>query len=295
VELADLEVFLILAEELHFGRTATRAHVSPARISQRIQALERHVGAALFERTSRRVVLTPLGDQLRQDLTPAHAALLSALSRAREAARSPAGTLRIGFTETTAGSALDQLIEAFEQAQPDCTAVLREVRIFEPLMPLRTNEIDVVINWLIFDEPDLTLGPVLSEYPRMLAVGVNHPLAGSESVSAEVLADYPLTNWQSSGIPKAALEHMVPSYTPSGLPTRLHPTPVRTAAEGASLIARGQTVHPTIGTYPIRGRSDLTFIPIVDLPPLPLGLIWCTAHENARIRALAEVARTLRP
>jgi DNA-binding transcriptional LysR family regulator len=182
VELADLEVFLILAEELHFGRTAARAHVSPARISQRIQALERHVGAALFQRTSRRVVLTPLGERLRQDLTPAHEALLSALSRAREAARSPAGTLRIGFTETTAGSALDELVVAFERAQPDCTAVLREVPIFEPLLPLRTNEIDVLINWLIFDESDLTLGPVLAEYPRVLAVSIDHPLAGNESV-----------------------------------------------------------------------------------------------------------------
>jgi hypothetical protein len=45
----------------------------------------------------------------------------------------------------------------------------------------------------------------------------------------------------------------------------------------------------------MRSRRDVTFIPIVDLPPLPLGLIWCTAHENARIRALAQVARDTRP
>lgn len=38
---------------------------------------------------------------------------------------------------------------------------------------------------------------------------------------------------------------------------------------------------------------DISLIPIRDLPPLPLGLIWVTAHENSRIRALATVAREL--
>jgi hypothetical protein len=40
-------------------------------------------------------------------------------------------------------------------------------------------------------------------------------------------------------------------------------------------------------------RDDIALIPIKDLPPLRLGLIWCTAHDNARIQALAETARTL--
>jgi hypothetical protein len=41
------------------------------------------------------------------------------------------------------------------------------------------------------------------------------------------------------------------------------------------------------------GRDDITLVPITDLAPLPLGLIWVTAHDNARIRALAETARSL--
>jgi hypothetical protein len=41
-------------------------------------------------------------------------------------------------------------------------------------------------------------------------------------------------------------------------------------------------------------RDDITLIPITDLPPLPLGLIWCAAHDNARIQALAQTARSLR-
>ena len=61
LERYELETFLTLAEELHFGRTAERTHVSTARVSQTIKKLERRVGAPLFNRTSRHVELTPSG------------------------------------------------------------------------------------------------------------------------------------------------------------------------------------------------------------------------------------------
>lgn len=61
VELRDIEIFLVLAEELHFGRTAQRLHVSQARVSQAIKKQERRIGAELFTRTSRTVHLTEVG------------------------------------------------------------------------------------------------------------------------------------------------------------------------------------------------------------------------------------------
>jgi DNA-binding transcriptional LysR family regulator len=71
MELREIEIFLALAEELHFSRTAERLHVSQARISQTIKKLERQVGAPLFDRTSRSVAPTPIGARLRDDLAPA--------------------------------------------------------------------------------------------------------------------------------------------------------------------------------------------------------------------------------
>ncbi len=62
VELREIQIFLVLAEELHFGRTADRLHVTPARVSQVIKKQERAIGAELFKRTSRNVQLTPVGD-----------------------------------------------------------------------------------------------------------------------------------------------------------------------------------------------------------------------------------------
>jgi DNA-binding transcriptional LysR family regulator len=293
VELADVEAFLILADELHFGRTAERTYVSPARVSQRIHAIEREIGGSLFERTSRRVTLTPLGAALRDELQPAYERLTAALATARTAARSPAGLIRVGFTSTTAGPPLDQLVVAFEAAQSDSTVTLHEVAIFDPLAPLRAGEIDVLVNWLVLDEPDLTLGPKLAEYSRMLAVAADHPLASEPDVSIEVLGDFPVPNWTLA--PSAYAKALVPERTPSGRPVLIHPTPARTFAEGISLVARGQAVHPTMSSMASRVGDRIVLVPINDLPPIALGLIWCTAYENARIRSLAAVAEQVVP
>jgi len=65
VELREIRVFLTLTEELHFGRTAERLDITPSYASQLIRALEARVGGRLFDRSSRRVIPTPLAEQLK--------------------------------------------------------------------------------------------------------------------------------------------------------------------------------------------------------------------------------------
>ncbi|WP_239003480.1 LysR family transcriptional regulator [Nocardia panacis] len=83
LERLELESFLTLAEELHFGRTARRLDISRTRVSQTILGLERRLGAQLFERTSRTVDLTLVGRQLYEDLLPAYRMMTAAVERAR--------------------------------------------------------------------------------------------------------------------------------------------------------------------------------------------------------------------
>lgn len=295
MELADVEAFLLLWDELHFGRTAERLYVSPARVSQRIRALEAEIGGALFARTSRRVALTPLGVQFRDDLRPAHAQLTAALSRARAAVRAPVGPLRVGCTATTGGPDMDRLLIAFARAQPECPVIVQELAIEDSVGPLRAGVVDVLVGWLFSGHaPGLTLGPAIAEYPRVLMVSAEHPLAGERSVSQEVLADHPVTNWEVQGDMRALQRSLVPTHTPSGRPVRFHPTPTRTVHEAISLIARNLTVHPTVASISRQsGRDDVVLIPIHDMEPARLGLIWVTAHENERIRALSAVAEGL--
>lgn len=297
MNLTQVEVFLVLCEELHFGRTAQRLHLTQPRVSRLLASLEREVGGALFDRTSRRVRLTPLGLGLRDELAPAHEALVAAVTNARTAARDPAGLLRIGFTQTTQAWAV-ALVEAFESQRREHRTELREVNVADPYGPLRRGEIDVLVNWLAADEPDLTLGPAIDRPQRVLAVSTTHPLADRTSVSIEDVADYRVRAFPTD-VPRALWETIIPARTPSGRPIPRTGTPptatARSISEVIADVARGTIVHPTVAVPHFRGHDNIVLVPIRDLPPVPLGLIWCTAHENARIRALAEVASHLAP
>jgi DNA-binding transcriptional LysR family regulator len=291
VDTAEIEVFLALAEELHFGRTAERLHMPQPRVSRLVSALEHRVGGTLFERTSRRVRLTPLGEQLRSQLQPAYLQLTAVLDEARAAARRTAGVLRIGFSPTSNMAVLTRLTVAFEARNPGCHAVLDGISNLDPYSALRRGELDVLVNWMAVDEPDLTAGPVLEYRDRVLAVASTDPLAGRQSVSLEDIADRDVA-LMIPPFPPALYDAIIPPCTPSGRVIR-RSQPARSIHELVALVARGQIVHPTAAGIPMFARDDICLVPLTDVPPLALGLIWCTAHQNARIRALAETVHSL--
>ena len=291
VELRELRIFLVLADELHFGRTAERLGISQPGVSEAVRVLESRLGVKIFDRTSRRVSLTAAGEELKRDLAPALAALDRALAETSELSHAVRGLLRIGFVLTTEGPALSRLTAAFQARYPDCEVRLQEVETFDAYRALRRGDIDVLCNWLAVDEPDLTAGTAFAYYPRALAVAATHRLAGQTRVSVEELADEEVA-LPPSTTPPAVYDLIVPPRTPSGRP--IHRTqPIQTINEILSLVARGRIVHPTSSTVPIFNRDDVVLIPIDDLPPIPLGLVWCTSRENPRIRALNDIAGSM--
>jgi len=293
VELAQVEAFLAVAEELHFGRAAERLHLSQPRVSRLISALERQAGGRLFERTSRKVTLTPLGVQLRSELRPAYEQMTAALDAARATSRGVTGLLRVGCSYTVAGPELTQLTETFGADNPDCELTLRVVPNADPYGPLRGGEIDVLVFYQAVDESDLTAGPVIGHRERVLAVGRNHRLAARESVSLEDIADEE-TSDNAATFPQALFDALRPRVAPSGRPIR-RTFPWTDDEEVLAAVARGEIVLPAAKGPAMLGRTDFILIPIRDLPPMPLGLIWRTAAENARIRALATTAQGMHP
>jgi DNA-binding transcriptional LysR family regulator len=291
VELRDLRIFLVLADELHFGRTAERLGVSQPTVSEAVRVLESRLGVKVFDRTSRRVRLTPAGEALKRGLVPALSAVDQALAQTSELSGAVRGLLRVGFVLTTEGPALSRLIAAFQARYPACEVRLQEVETFDAYRALRRGDIDVLCNWLAVDEPDLTAGTAFAHYERALAVAATHRLARQRAVSVEDLADEEVALLPPS-TPSAVYDLLVPPRTPAGHPIR-RTQPVQTINEILSLVARGRIVHPTSSAVPIFNRDDVTLVPIEDLPPLPLGLVWCASRENPRIRALNEVAGSM--
>jgi DNA-binding transcriptional LysR family regulator len=291
IEVRELRIFLALTGELHFGRTADRLGISQPGVSEAIRNLERRLGVRLFDRTSRRVRLTPAGEELKRKLTPALTALEQTLAETSELSRDVRGLLRVGFVLTTEGPALSRLVAAFHARHPGCEIRLQEVETFDAYRALRRGDIDVLCNWLAVDEPDLSAGAAFAHYERAVAVAPSHRLARKAAVSIEDLAGEQVPLLPPT-IPPAVYDLIVPPRTPSGRPIP-RTQPVQTINEILSSVARGSIVHPTSSAVPIFDRDDIVLIPIGDLPPMPLGLVWCTSRENPRIRALDETARSL--
>ncbi|MFE9662546.1 LysR substrate-binding domain-containing protein [Streptomyces sp. NPDC005955] len=291
METRDIEIFLTLADELHFGRTAERLRVSVARVSQAIKKQERGVGAKLFERTSRSVRLTAVGEQLKADLGPIYQGLSESLERARLAAQGKTGVLRIGMLPSNAYD-LRPYWEAFRARCPEWGLQIRNVPFQRPFEPLRSGEVDVMVSWLPVEEPDLTVGPVLFTEPRVMVVSPDHELADRRSVSAEAFGDHGVLKGPDN-LPDYWEDAFSPFRTPRGRPIERHIV-VPNLDNLFTIVSTSQVTH-VLGAHVLRFhvRPDIVYLPVHDGPRLSWGLVWSSDRESAPVRTLAQVVRDL--
>jgi DNA-binding transcriptional LysR family regulator len=264
VDLREIRVFLTLAEELHFGRTAERLSLSQSRVSHALGNLESRVGGRLFERTSRHVRLTALGEQLRESIAPPYEQMRRAFTDARDTATGVKGLLRIGaHSPVDLGERFRDVVGAFESRFPGATVVLTDTGLARDQRDwLRAGEVDMLALRLPCTEPDLTVGPRLSREPCVLLVARDDPLAARERVSVEEFAD----------------------REPSG---RVH-----SFAELVLRVAAGEIVHPVARSF-IRhyGHPGVVALPITGLPPSETALVWLAADRSPKVAAFAATAR----
>ncbi|MEV0533072.1 LysR family transcriptional regulator [Kitasatospora sp. NPDC050463] len=283
----EIEAFLALAQELHFGRTAERLGVTTGRISQVIGKLERRIGARLFERTSRTVRLTAIGQRLVEDLTPLVAGIEESVRRAVDAGRGVTGELRVAFLGEWTATVLLKAVKVFTGRHPGCRVDVREVQLFNSRASLLDGSVDLLIAAFPFD--GMARGPALISERRVLAVAAGHPLAGAGSVSLEVLADHPVVQYPAVTSVEFKRDR-TPERTPAGRPVPKGPVG-NTFSEMLSLVAMGRGVLP-VGEhsrqyYP---RPDVAYVPIHDAPPIERGLVWSESNTTERVREFVRAA-----
>jgi DNA-binding transcriptional LysR family regulator len=183
VELADLETFATVAEELHFARAAQRLEISPAAVSQRIRGLEDELGVVLFERTSRQVRLSAAGTQL---LEPARACRAAAGELRRLAASLASGASgRVSLALAPhAGPFGAELITRLLTAHPELEVTGLSMWAGEALVALRAGEVAGAViraGGLTPEFAAITLGSYRDDH---VALPETDPLAGRDTVSA---------------------------------------------------------------------------------------------------------------
>ncbi|RDI51022.1 LysR family transcriptional regulator [Nocardia mexicana] len=285
MDLRELEAFLAVAEELHFGRAGARLYVSQSRVSQLLRSLERRIGGRLVERTSRRVQLTPLGQQLFPELRTAYDGLRAALDAACASARGVRGVLRIGFQGSADERSL-AAVTAFRERHPDCTVELVEIPFADPFGPVRRQEVDAALVLLPVAEDDLVLGPVFPGRRQVLVLPAGHRLAARESVTVGDLAEYPLIGIADSAPDYWRAVH-APRHTPDGRAIPAGPA-VCTTQEAIAAVAGGRgalLLCDTTAEY--HRRPDVSFVPVHGIAESRVGLIRHRDRDGERVQAFA--------
>ncbi|MCD7438024.1 LysR family transcriptional regulator [Streptomyces lincolnensis] len=307
MELRDVETFLEVARVLHFGRAAERLHVTQGRVSQIVKGLEREVGGALFERSSRRVRLTPLGERFRVGAADGYDRLTVTLRECRAVARQVGDRLRIGYQWTMGGQLTDRLVSAFTGSHPHCEVVVSSLvfRAGGNLVPLAGgSDVDLVLRWspggdgTAVEAPGLVVGPLLASVPRGVLVPAAHPLARRRAIVLDDLLPYELLRLPDTlGAPLQ--ERWTPTRTSSGRllrhtdedMSRLMGNEHLPVEDVLALVARGRGLHLTItGLLDRVPFPGLVVVPVRDMPPMVVVPVWQAARENATIRAFVESA-----
>lgn len=289
MELRDIEIFLTLAEELHFGRTAERLHVTSSRVSHVIKKQERRIGAPLFERTSRTVALTPLGERLYRTLRPAYQQMIDGIEEASAvAARDVSGTLTLG-TIGIQGWMIDDIIDQFRTRHPAVRLNHRDLNTIDPLSPLRAGEIDVAHVWLPVREPDITVGQITHASPIVVVMAADHPYADRTSIGLEDYGDLTFVSHQSP-IPASMEETFQPFRTPSGRLIARGPL-VASWDDELKVVASGHAViAAATEAADYYARRNLVYVPVRDAPYCRWAFAWLTSNTNPLVRAFAVVA-----
>jgi DNA-binding transcriptional LysR family regulator len=190
MEIRQLEYFVAVAEELHFGRAAERLHIGQPAVSQQIARLERELGAELFDRTTRRVKLTSAGTRL----LPRARESLHALSRLRLTVVEPAaelsGVLRVGTSEGL-GERLDRVLESLATKAPALEVRLLSLPLGERLDAVQRGNLEAAFVRPAADVEGLDASLVWND-TLVAALPATHPLAGRAVLTLQDLAEIPL-------------------------------------------------------------------------------------------------------
>jgi DNA-binding transcriptional LysR family regulator len=186
MEVRQLEIFRVLAEELNFTRTAERVHCVQSNVTGQIHALEQELGIPLFDRIAKRVVLTEAG----RCLLPYAEKVLATLGEARSALSPnsvPSGPLRVGAPESVLTYRLPRVLRKFRKKYPEVELIFRPYEDANLIEPLASGRLDVTIRMADKIANERLSSVHLRTEKVVFITGPAHPLAARARVTLDDL------------------------------------------------------------------------------------------------------------
>lgn len=294
MELHHLRHFMAVAEELNFGRAAQRLGMAQPPLSQSIKRLEEELGVLLFQRTSRRVEMTPAGRAFYEETKLALLQVDRAQLKARRAGAGDIGQLTVGFQTPALFHVMPRILKKFGAIAPDVEIRFEELSREQQIVGLLSGAIDL----------GFTCGPQTS-FPEVenhflhnmenaAAIPSSWPLARRHPLHLRDLADQPLILVPRDRHPQYYDEFMAACHRAGFSPRIAHQaTQTMTAL---TLVSAGLGIGLTDGTADNFAVKGVTLRPIVDgptdIPALGIFAAWVTSAISPALEKLLACIRS---
>jgi DNA-binding transcriptional LysR family regulator len=186
MEIRQIEMFTVLAEELNFTRTAERVHTVQSNVTAQIRALEEELGTPLFDRFPRNVILTEAGRRF----LPYAERILASMEQGQRAVRfgqEPAGPLRIGTPESVLTYRLSGVLQSFRERYPKVELIFRPELSLSLAESLDPNRFDLGVTMIDKVDQDRFHSVRLRAETILLLAGAEHPLGSKKAVRPQDL------------------------------------------------------------------------------------------------------------
>lgn len=190
MEFRQLECFIAVAEELHFGRAAERLCMTQPPLSRQIQLLEQDLGVTLFERNSRQVLLSAAGRRFLRDARHLLEFSARAAATARRTSGGDAGHITLGFTAVASYRLMPSMIMQARKLLAGVEIQLRETVSTDLARLLVARELDAILARSVPQQAGIESRLVERE-PLVLALPVGSPLCEHETVPLRLLQGQP--------------------------------------------------------------------------------------------------------
>jgi DNA-binding transcriptional LysR family regulator len=290
VRTAQLRSFLVLAEELHFGRAATRLGIAQSALSAQLRRLEHEVGAELLVRTSRSVRLTAAGDEVRAGAERVLADIDLTARRACAAHAGRVGLVRVGGMGASMIGLVPRVVHRLRAENPGLVVEVHELQTQDGLQAVAAGTIDIAFVRGLETYPGLRRETVYSE-PVRAVLPTSHPLAERASLALSDLEGESLVLWPRESAPDFH-DQIVSACHRSGF------TPV-IAHEVVGSVGRQAFVAARLGVgleaaaYACARHRDVRFVPLDGDPLISrIDAVWRDGPRDPRRDLVLDAART---
>lgn len=297
MNLKQLHYFVILAEELHFGRAAHRLNMTQPPLSLAIKALEADLDVKLFDRTKRHVALTPAGSFWLKDVRLFLKDADRLQKHAQQAARGEIGSLNLGFVSTAVYNLVPDIISRYRLLYPNVKLNIKEMTSDIQLDALRQNKIDAgfIIRGNTTVDHDLSYARLIDE-PLVIAIPSNWIATGrfhsrSNRLEIKDISGYPLIIFPRQIAP-VVHDAITELYTNARLSMNIVQEAIQMQTI-ACLVSKGMGIALVPKSLVEQSYTGIKYFTLAEGSPcIETGILWRHEKRNPLVENFLKIALT---